>query len=65
LNHWAEGGLGEAVLAALVGSGGLELKLKHLAVRDMPGSGKPHELLDAAGISATHIASAVRELVGK
>ena len=28
----------------------------HLAVRDMPGSGKPAELLDAAGISARHIA---------
>ena len=64
-DHWAEGGLGEAVLAALAGADTLAVKLKHLAVREMPGSGKPHELLDAAGISASHIASAVRELVGK
>src|SRR5205823_5933386 len=34
----------------------------HLAVRDMPGSGKPAELLDAAGISARHIVNAIREL---
>jgi transketolase len=34
----------------------------HLAVRDMPGSGKPAEMLAAAGISAKHIAHAVREL---
>ena len=37
----------------------------HLAVRDMPGSGKPAELLDAAGISARHIADAIRELAGR
>jgi len=32
-------------------------------VRDMPGSGKPAELLDAAGISARHIVDGVRELL--
>jgi len=64
-DHWPEGGLGEAVLSALADSGQVSLsdiKVKHLAVRDMPGSGKPQELLDAAGISAKHIANAVREL---
>jgi hypothetical protein len=30
----------------------------------MPGSGKPAELLDAAGISARHIVDAVRALAG-
>jgi transketolase len=35
----------------------------HLAVRDMPGSGTPAELLAAAGIDADHIAAAARELV--
>ena len=34
-----------------------------LAVRDMPTSGKPAELLAAAGIDAEHIAAAARRLV--
>ena len=34
-----------------------------LGVREMPGSGKPAELLAAAGIDAEHIAEAARELV--
>jgi transketolase len=36
-----------------------------LAVRSMPGSGTPAELLAAAGIDATHIADAARELAGR
>jgi transketolase len=65
-DHWIEGGLGDAVLAALAEAGvaGEIERFVHLAVRDMPGSGKPAELLDAAGISARHIADAVRELAG-
>jgi hypothetical protein len=31
-------------------------------VGNMPGSGKSEELMDAAGISANHIAEAVRKL---
>jgi transketolase len=63
-DHWAEGGLGDAVLAALAEAGAARQieRCMHLAVREMPGSGKPAELLDAAGISARHIAEAVREL---
>jgi transketolase len=63
-DHYAEGGLGEAVLAALAEQGleSANLHWRHLAVRDLPGSGKPQELLDAAGISARHIAQAAREL---
>jgi transketolase len=34
-----------------------------LAVHNMPGSGKPAELLAAAGIDAAHIAEAARRLV--
>ena len=60
-DHRPEGGVGEAVLSALGGK--TELKFKHLAVNDLPGSGKPEELMDAAGISAKHIAAAVRQLV--
>src|SRR5205085_2582289 len=48
-DHWREGGLGEAVLSALAGE---ELRFTHLAVHEMPGSGKPAELLAAVGIDA-------------
>jgi transketolase len=59
-DHWPEGGLGEAALSALAGE---ELAFEHLAVREMPGSGKPAELLAAAGIDADAIAAAARKLV--
>lgn len=62
-DHYAEGGLGDAVLAALAVP--MELRYRHLAVRELPESGKPQELMDAAGISASHIARAVRELIGQ
>jgi transketolase len=62
-DHWAEGGLGEAVLSAL-GDSGEQLRVVKLAVRGMPSSGKPEELLAAAGIDAPHIAAAARQLVG-
>ncbi|MSQ37736.1 MAG: transketolase, partial [Chloroflexi bacterium] len=62
-DHWAEGGLGDATLAALAASGVGAFRFQHLAVREMPGSGKPAELLDAAGISARHIAEAARHLL--
>jgi transketolase len=61
-DHWPEGGLGEAVLSALAGDGTGDLNFEHLAVRDMPTSGSPDELMDAAGISAQHIADAARKL---
>jgi transketolase len=60
-DHWPEGGLGEAVLSALSGVA-YPLHFEHLAVGNMPGSGKSEELMDAAGISANHIADAVRKL---
>jgi transketolase len=62
-DHWVEGGIGDAVLAALAEEGVSGLRYRHLAVREMPGSGKPAELLDAAGISARHIVAAVRDLL--
>jgi len=61
-DHYPSGGIGEAVLSALVGSG-VGPKFAHLAVRDLSCSGTPDELLDAAGISAVHIADAARALV--
>jgi transketolase len=61
-DHWPEGGLGEAVLSALAD---LDEKpaIARLAVAGMPGSGKPAELLAAAGIDSEHIADAARRLV--
>jgi transketolase len=63
-DHWPEGGIGDAVLAALAEKGVREIRYRHLAVRKMPGSGKPAELLDEAGISTVHIVRAAKALVG-
>jgi transketolase len=59
-DHYPEGGLGSAVLDAFNGAD-RPVHVRHLAVHDLPGSGTPAELLDAAGISASHIAQAARE----
>jgi transketolase len=68
-DHWAEGGLGDAVLEAFSGTEGawpsVALpRVVKLAVRDMPGSGTPEELLDAAGITAKHIAATAKQVMG-
>jgi transketolase len=60
-DHWPEGGLGAAVLDVFADEE-LRPRIVKLAVRDMPGSGKPAELLAAAGIDAEHIAAAARRL---
>jgi transketolase len=60
-DHWPEGGLGETVLAALAGRD--DVRVEVLAVREMPGSGKPAELLAVAGIDADAIVQAARRLV--
>ncbi len=62
-DHWAEGGLGDAVLEAFSGGDGPLPRVIKLAVRKMPGSGTPAQLLDAAGISARHIVEAVKSLL--
>ena len=61
-DHWPEGGLGEAVLAALAAAG-TTCPVRLLGVSDMPVSGKPEELLAAAGIDSEAIAGAARELL--
>ena len=61
-DHWPEGGIGDAVLDALADVDERPRVVK-LAVREMPHSGKPAELLAAAGIDAEHIADAARRLV--
>jgi transketolase len=61
-DHWPQGGLGDAVLEAVADSS-LPLHTVKLAVRDLPGSGSPAELLHTAGIDADAIAQAVRSLI--
>ncbi len=61
-DHWAEGGVGEAVLSVLAESEERP-PVRVLAVRELPHSGKPAELLAAAGIDAQAIAEAARALV--
>jgi transketolase len=46
-----------------VNDAGHPVHVKHLAVRDLPGSGTPQELMEAAGISAGQIAQAAREVL--
>jgi transketolase len=61
-DHYPQGGLGGAVLEAF-NDAGHPVQLRHLAVKGLPGSGTPAELMDAAGISASHIVRAARELL--
>jgi transketolase len=61
-DHYPEGGVGDAVLAALA-ENGERARVVKLAVTDMPHSGKPAELLAAFGIDADGIAKAARQLV--
>jgi transketolase len=61
-DHWSEGGIGDAVLEAL-SDGETPARVVRLAVRDLPGSGKPAELLAAAGIDAEHIVASAHALV--
>jgi transketolase len=56
-DHYAAGGIGDAVAGAVADAG---FTVQRLAVREIPRSGKPEELLDRFGISAPHIVEAVR-----
>lgn len=60
-DHYAEGGLGEAVLSAVA----LEknVVVKKLAVTEVPRSGPPNVLLDKYGINANKIVVAVQEIL--
>ena len=62
-DHYPEGGLGAAVMEALA-SDMDPPRIVHLAVRGLPGSGKPAELMDKAEISARHIVAAAKRLYG-
>jgi transketolase len=62
-DHWIEGGLGDAVLAALAAEGELSGRVAKIGVTEMPGSGTPEELREWAGISADKIVNAVKALL--
>jgi transketolase len=59
-DHFAEGGLGEAVKSTLAD---VAIPVYSLAVRKMPKSGKPAELLDYEEISRDAIIGKVKELI--
>ncbi len=57
-DHYEAGGLGDAVAEAVAPAG---FAVTRLAVREIPRSGQPDELLDRYGISARHIVEAVKK----
>ena len=59
-DHYEHGGLGDAVLGA-VGSEGV--RVHKMAVREIPHSGKPDELVDHFGLSARAIVDTVKKLL--
>lgn len=59
-DHWPEGGLADAVLEAF--NGRPAPSVTRLGVKAMPDSGKPAEMLRAAGIDAEAIVTTVRAL---
>lgn len=61
-DHRPEGGLGDAVLEALADGPDRPSVIK-LAVRDLPGSGKPEDLMAEAGIDANAIVTAVQSSI--
>jgi transketolase len=63
-DHHPEGGLGSAVLEALAQEE-RPPRVVQLAVRGLPTSGTPDELLHAAGIDTPAIVAAARKLAGK
>ena len=63
-DHWPEGGLGEAVLSALA-THPQRPPVHTIAVSAMPMSGKPEELLHAAGIDTEAITTAARQLLNR
>ena len=59
-DHYPVGGLGDAVSEAVADHG---ITVARLAVREIPRSGKPTELMERYGISSSHIVAAVHRQV--
>ena len=61
-DHYAHGGIGDAVSEAVWDQG---FRVRRLAVREIPRSGPPEVLLDKYGLSSRAIVEAVQELIVK
>jgi transketolase len=59
-DHYAHGGLGDAVLNAVSTE---DIKVHKLAVREIPHSGKPEELIDHYGIGVRSIVETAKQMV--
>ncbi|HJR77382.1 MAG TPA: transketolase [Nitrospiraceae bacterium] len=59
-DHYAHGGIGDAVLSALASE---PVRVQKLAVREIPHSGKPEELIDHYGIGAGTIVETAKQIV--
>jgi transketolase len=59
-DHYPEGGIGEMLAEELENS---DIKIRHLAVRKIPHSGRSQELLKKYGIDASAILKAVKKIV--
>ncbi|MBI5672473.1 MAG: transketolase [Nitrospirae bacterium] len=59
-DHYAHGGLGDAVLSAVSTEG---IAVHKLAVREIPHSGKPEELVDHYGIGVRSIVEATKQII--
>ena len=59
-DHYAHGGLGDVVLSALAKEA---VRVHKLAVREIPHSGKPDELIDHYGIGARSIVDAAKQII--
>jgi len=62
-DHYAEGGIGEAVFSAMAANK-VNILSRHLCVRELPRSGGPDELIVKYGIGANSIVDAVKQLLG-
>jgi len=60
-DHYAEGGIGDAVMEAV---GTASVAVHRLAVREIPRSGPPKQLLERFGIGRGAIVTKVREILG-
>ena len=59
-DHYAHGGLGDFVAAAISTQ---KAVIKKIAVTKISGSGTKEQLMDAAGITASHISKKVHQLL--
>ena len=59
-DHYAHGGIGDAVLSALASE---PVRVHKLAVREIPHSGKPEELIDHYGIGTRSIVETAKQIV--